>query len=67
MANAGDAVAVPRGTPHTYWNAGNCPARYLLVMGPQTSRLVDAIHKTSRREAQTMRDLFLAHGSELVG
>src|SRR5206468_8574315 len=31
-ARAGSAVFVPRGTPHTYWNPGPAPTRYLLVM-----------------------------------
>jgi mannose-6-phosphate isomerase-like protein (cupin superfamily) len=31
-ADAGAAVFVPRGTPHTYWNAGDSRLRYLLVM-----------------------------------
>src|SRR5260370_26183885 len=30
-APAGSAVFVPRGTPHTYWNPGPAPVRYLLV------------------------------------
>lgn len=28
-AHAGSAVFVPRGTPHTYWNPGHAPVRYL--------------------------------------
>ena len=31
-ARAGSAVFVPRGTPHTFWNPGPDPVRYLLVM-----------------------------------
>jgi len=30
-ASAGAAVFVPRGTPHTYWNPGPDPVRYLLI------------------------------------
>jgi mannose-6-phosphate isomerase-like protein (cupin superfamily) len=67
VASAGDAVLVPRGTAHTYWNAGNDPARYLLVMGPETSRLVEAIHATTSRDAETMRVLFETHDSVLLG
>lgn len=65
--DAGGAVFVPRGTPHTYWNGGGGIARYLLVMGPKTYRLIEAIHATSSRDLETMRSLFNAHDSELVG
>src|SRR5215469_1026406 len=34
-ASAGAAVIVPRGTPHTYWNPGPQPVRYLLIMTPK--------------------------------
>jgi mannose-6-phosphate isomerase-like protein (cupin superfamily) len=68
VAEAGDAVVVPRGTPHTYWNAGvGSPARYLLVMGPETNRLIDAIHSASSRDPESLRELFETHGSELLG
>ncbi|PYT72520.1 MAG: hypothetical protein DMG42_14325 [Acidobacteria bacterium] len=29
---AGSGVLVPRGSPHTYWNPGPGPTRYLLIM-----------------------------------
>src|SRR5690349_10204438 len=38
-ARPGSAVLVPRGTPHTYWNAGAGTLRYLLVMTPNIYRL----------------------------
>jgi mannose-6-phosphate isomerase-like protein (cupin superfamily) len=34
-AAAGSALLVPRGVAHTYWNAGDSRARYLLVMTPR--------------------------------
>lgn len=34
VAKAGDYVFVPRGTPHTYRNATNAPARVVNVMSP---------------------------------
>jgi mannose-6-phosphate isomerase-like protein (cupin superfamily) len=67
VADAGDAVVVPRGTPHTYWNAGERPARYLLLMGPETNRLIEAIHAAASRDPASLRELFDAHGSELLG
>ena len=39
-ARAGSAVFVPRGTPHTYWNPGPGPVRYLLAM---TANILDRI------------------------
>jgi mannose-6-phosphate isomerase-like protein (cupin superfamily) len=62
----GGAVVVPAGTPHAYWNASAEPARYLLVMGPETYRLVQAIHAEERRDAESMRELFRAHDAELL-
>jgi mannose-6-phosphate isomerase-like protein (cupin superfamily) len=44
-APAGSAVLVPRGTPHTYWNAGPGRARYLLVMTPRIAALIAALHE----------------------
>lgn len=46
-ARAGSAVLVRRGTPHTYWNAGPGPLRYLLVMTPNIHKLIQAIHAMS--------------------
>ena len=42
-------------------------ARYLLVMGPETNRLIDAIHSASSRDPESLRELFETHGSELLG
>ena len=43
-APAGSAVLARRETPHTYWNAGDLPARYLLVLTPRLARLIAEIH-----------------------
>jgi mannose-6-phosphate isomerase-like protein (cupin superfamily) len=66
VADAGAAVVVPRGAPHTYWNAGDGTARYLLVMGPKTHRLIEAIHAATSRDLPAMQALFRAHDSELL-
>jgi len=34
-----------RETPHTYWNAGGVPARYLLILTPNIARLLEEIHE----------------------
>src|SRR5207248_2650763 len=62
-APAGSAVFVPRGTAHSYWNAGTGPARYLLVMTPRISRLVAALHEPGAADHGA---IFRAHASELL-
>jgi mannose-6-phosphate isomerase-like protein (cupin superfamily) len=62
VARAGSAVLAPRGTPHTYRNAGATPARYLLVMTPQIAHLIEEIH---RPEAD-IGAVFAAHASRLL-
>jgi mannose-6-phosphate isomerase-like protein (cupin superfamily) len=64
-ASAGTAVAVPRGTPHTYWNAQAELTRYLIVMTPRIAALVDALHEPAA--AGRADELFRAHESELLG
>ena len=61
-AEAGQAVLAPRGVPHTFWNAGQEEARYLLVMMPRIARLIDAIHAPGLDLAAE----FAAHDSELL-
>jgi len=62
-ARPGQGVFAARGTPHAYWNATDSPTRYLLVMGPRTAALVDALHEPG---ASDYRALFELHGSELL-
>ena len=52
-AHAGSGVMVRRGIPHTYWNPGPGPLRYLLVMTTRTYRLIQEIH--SMREHACVR------------
>jgi mannose-6-phosphate isomerase-like protein (cupin superfamily) len=66
-AHPGAAVFVPRGTPHTYWNAGSGLLRYLLIMTPNTYGLIQDIHATGDRSAVTMQAIFHKHDSELLG
>lgn len=65
-ARAGSAVFVPRGTPHTYWNAGPGPVRYLLVMTANIYRLIQEIHAMSERTPQKLREMFAKYDSELL-
>jgi mannose-6-phosphate isomerase-like protein (cupin superfamily) len=60
---SGEAILVPRGTPHSYWNAEAAPARYLLVMTPQIHRLIEALHRGDRTDYAA---IFAEHASELL-
>jgi mannose-6-phosphate isomerase-like protein (cupin superfamily) len=60
---SGSAVLARRGTPHTYRNAGNVEAEYVLVMPPRIASLIEAIHQPGA----DVPALFKAHASELVG
>jgi mannose-6-phosphate isomerase-like protein (cupin superfamily) len=63
-ARAGSAVFVPRGTPHTYWNPGPGPTRYLLVMTANIFRLIQEIHAMSDRSPAALDAVFKKYDSE---
>src|SRR5215470_202024 len=63
---AGAGVMVPRGTPHTYWNPGPGPARYLLIMTANIFQLIQDIHATKERTPAALEEVFRNHDSELV-
>ena len=65
-AHTGSAVFVPRGTPHTYWNPGPGPVRYLLVMTANIYRLIQEIHGMNERTPAALRAVFTRHDSELL-
>jgi mannose-6-phosphate isomerase-like protein (cupin superfamily) len=60
---AGEAIMVPRGTPHSYWNAQAAPTRYLLVMTPRIRALIDALHAGDRDDYAAV---FEEHASQLL-
>jgi uncharacterized cupin superfamily protein len=43
-AGPGDAVTVPQGAIHTWWNDALVAARYLLVMPKELDDIIAAIH-----------------------
>src|ERR1041385_8696371 len=57
-ARVGSGVFVPRGTPHTYWNPGPGPLRYLLVMTANIYRLIQEIHAMKERTPAALRAVF---------
>ena len=65
-ARAGSGVLVPRGTPHTYWNPGPGPTRYLLVMTANIYQLIQDIHAMKERTPAALEAVFEKHDSELV-
>jgi mannose-6-phosphate isomerase-like protein (cupin superfamily) len=65
-AHAGSAVFVPRGSPHTYWNPGPAPVRYLLVMTSNIYRLIEEIHRMKERTPAALRAVFGKYDSELL-
>jgi mannose-6-phosphate isomerase-like protein (cupin superfamily) len=66
-AHTGSAVFVPRGMPHTYWNPGPRPARYLLIMTGNIHRLIKEIHALKDRSRPVLEALFRRFDSELLG
>jgi mannose-6-phosphate isomerase-like protein (cupin superfamily) len=61
--SAGESLLVPRGTPHSYWNASSEPARYLLVMTPRIHHLIEALHSGERDDFEA---IFREHESDLL-
>ena len=66
VVRAGAGVLVPRGTPHTYWNPGPGPARYLLIMTANIYALIQAIHAMNEKTPDTLAALFKKHDSEML-
>jgi mannose-6-phosphate isomerase-like protein (cupin superfamily) len=64
---AGAAVIGPHGIPHTFWNPDPAPVRYVIVMSSQTSSLLDALHGGGQLSPGEVRQLFAAHGCQLLG
>ena len=62
---AGAGVLVPRGMPHTFWNPGPAPTRYLLIMTGNVHQLIQEIHAMNERTPERMAALFKKHDSEL--
>jgi hypothetical protein len=66
QAKAGDGVLLPRGIAHTFWNPGPDPARYLLIMGPKTAGLLEALHGAARPPSAGMKALYDAFEVDLL-
>ena len=66
VAGPGDAVLVPPGAIHTWWNMEPEPARYLIAMPTRVDDLITAIHRHHYDEAE-IKALFAAHDSIYIG
>lgn len=62
--DAGGAVMIPRGTPHTWWNPSPLPCRYLILMTRRVHELVAALHAPDR--TRSFDEVFRDHESELL-
>jgi mannose-6-phosphate isomerase-like protein (cupin superfamily) len=65
-AGAGSGVLLPHGTAHTFWNPGPERARYLLVMGPKTARLLEVLHGSNRPATPDLKQLFASFDVDLL-
>jgi len=65
-AGAGELVLSPPGVAHTYWNPGPGRCRYLLLMTPNLSALLEALHELPDRNRETVAALFARFGAELL-
>lgn len=64
---AGGCVVAPAGTTHSYWNATAGRTRYLVVMSPDTCRLIRELHELPPgRTLDDVAALFRRHDSELL-
>lgn len=66
-ARAGAGVFVPPGTPHTYWNPGPGPLRYLLIMTANIHQLIQEIHAMTERSVPVLEAVFRKYDSEFLG
>ena len=69
FANPGDLIFKPRNQWHTFWNAGDGPARILEIISPAGferffSELVD-MGGVTKAEPQVLADLCAAYGLEM--
>jgi mannose-6-phosphate isomerase-like protein (cupin superfamily) len=62
-AGPGDAVFVPAGTPHSYWNAHSGRTRYIIVMPRRLADLIEALHAEGVADYTAV---FREHESELL-
>ena len=65
-APAGSGVLLPHGTPHTFWNPGTGPVRYLLIVRPKTEALLRVLHAPSRPGGPALKDVYARYDADLM-
>jgi mannose-6-phosphate isomerase-like protein (cupin superfamily) len=62
----GSAVRAAPGVAHTFWNAGEGEARYLIVTTPRIAQLIERAHALAEPTPDSLRALFEGHASTLL-
>jgi quercetin dioxygenase-like cupin family protein len=67
---AGDLIFKPRGEWHTFWNAGDAPARILEIISPAGferyfEELLDLLPKSGQPDPKAIASLAMRYGLEL--
>jgi mannose-6-phosphate isomerase-like protein (cupin superfamily) len=67
---AGDLIFKPRGQWHTFWNAGDAPARILEIISPAGferyfEELLDLLPKSGQPDPKAIASLAMRYGLEL--
>jgi mannose-6-phosphate isomerase-like protein (cupin superfamily) len=65
-APAGSGVLLPRGVPHTFWNPGPNPVRYLIIVRPKTAGLLKALHVPGGRRISDLHQLYNSFDVDLL-
>jgi mannose-6-phosphate isomerase-like protein (cupin superfamily) len=65
-AHPGAGVLLPRGTAHTFWNAGPGSVRYLMIVGPKTEGLLEALHRPGQLSPDQMKEIYNSFDVELL-
>jgi mannose-6-phosphate isomerase-like protein (cupin superfamily) len=65
-APAGSGVLLPHGTPHTFWNRGPGPTRYLLIARPKTAALLESLHGPRRPPRGGLKELYSTFDIDLL-
>ena len=65
-AREGSAVLLRHGTPHTFWNPGPEPVRYLMIVRPKTAELLEVLHAPGRPEPVDLRALYASFDVDLL-
>ena len=63
---AGSGVYIPSQTPHTFWNAGDAPVRFLVVMEPRIFLLIQELNLLPGRAPEDVANVYKKCESSLL-